>query len=138
MTSSSEVDTETEKILLQSSEESEFEEDDIPHRTKELFKTEDINSYRYNREVRRIILNNMDITSKLTSANYLTFSDNFQKMGGRKGKKPDPKIDAWMLVKGKRRDIFEAKAFLNRYLSIRGYLEKYRENCRVVVTELYD
>ena len=66
----------------------------ITFKTRQKFLNRDIGSCQYNREVRRIILNDMDANGKLESCYWLSFSQTYQRKGGDKYVKADPWFDA--------------------------------------------
>ena len=146
-----EVDSATEKRLLESTEESssssEIESENLviprvaasPIKESELlqfrldrnnYSFDEINSPKYWREVRTILETNMGLRDRLTSASFFIFDDHFQGKKGIKCRIPKPSFDAWCLVTGRVREGFDVKGFCLSYPNtddllrkIRGYLE---------------
>ena len=131
------IDSDTEARLLAS------EEDENPlsvekrflrmDRCIKSFNFADINTSDYNKEVCRLIYTGFDNRSKLTSGHYLTFVDNFDRIGGKDCRRPQPRIDAWCLVWGKFREAFQVKKFLEEYPEVEGKLEEIRRRIDIIV-----
>ena len=136
---SSEVDSETERLLLASSEDEEEEEPLLTiaeliqeEPSTETFSFKEINSERYWKEVRRLLFNRMG-SKHLSSAHYHTFSDNFASKGGIDCRNPKPSFDAWCLVIGKCRRVFDLAGFLKKSPSVDKQLEGVRKYLNVIV-----
>lgn len=143
---SSEVDSETERMLLESSEDEKEQgeeesakgeppltiEELIEEESTETFRFEEINSARYWKEVRRLLFNRMG-SKHLSPAHYHTFSDNFASKGGIECRSPKPSFDAWCLVTGKCRRAFDFPAFIAKYPSVEKQLEGIRAYLNVIV-----
>ena len=138
---SSEVDSETERMLLESSDEEEqlpkgesplTIEELIEEESTETFRYVDINTSRYWKEVRRLLFNRMG-SKHLSPAHFHTFSDNFARKGGIDCRSPKPTFDAWCLVIGKCRREFDLSGFMEKYPSVENQLEGIRKYLNVIV-----
>ena len=76
----SEIDEEMEKELLKTSE-SELSGSDLERKTANVFASSEINSVRYWREVRRILVKNMDTDRPLSTLHWASHQRRYEKMG---------------------------------------------------------
>ncbi|XP_066924434.1 uncharacterized protein [Clytia hemisphaerica] len=150
----SEIDSATEKRLLESTDLSETEGEASykqmatpklaasPLRKEEIlrfklgktrYKFDDLNSYEYWREVRTVLATNMGRRERLTGHYYLNFDDHFEPKGGVKCRIPKPEFDAWCLVKGKVREGFDIKGFCLCYPNIEEELKRLRTLMTIIV-----
>ena len=102
---------------------------DIMLSCKKTFSVTDINSEDYMKEVKRIILNRMDV--KLSKIQYAAFCARYRKNGGKKYRKPDANYDAWMCIRGESRDIFDIQKLINKFPSIKPVIYRIRTICDV-------
>ena len=137
----SEIDTETERRLLASSND-ERSISESPLTTRDLcspgeekkFCFDDINRRPYCRAVRLLLFTNIGCDT-LTAAHFHTFVNNFERKGGVSCRIPDPKFDAWCLVTGKTRDAFSSKKFLMLYPSVADQIIVIRQKLHITVNK---
>lgn len=106
-------------------------ETSVPPRN--IYRCSDVNTPAYFKEVRRILNNNMDaMFGRVSGLNYLTFMNKYSKRKPAESSKiPDPKIDAWLCVAGRRRDVFNLTQFIKTYPSIKDRITELREICQI-------
>lgn len=141
VTSSSDIDTETEERLLKTSSSEEEAESPLDiaslyEKDTTKFTVRDINTKKYWKEVRRIIYNKMDV-NHLDDVYFLNFPLKFERNGGNSCKRPDPSFDAWSLVTGRCRDIFNHNDFFKMYPSLKDQIKYIRKECRMRITDKY-
>ena len=139
----SEIDSETERLLLETDE----DEVDVitsnkmripmkflaTNNCKRTFNFDEINSIEYWEEVCRLICTRFDCGANLTLEEYLTFEQNIETHGGMKRKTPSPSIDAWFLVGGKVREGFNVQKFFKKYQFIENQLEFVRKELGIII-----
>ena len=77
-----------------------------------------INTDPYLREVRKALYSNMFGQTQITITQYNAFCDRFNREGGIFNKRiSEPKYDAWCLIRGMSRNIFNYKKFFAKYPS---------------------
>jgi len=93
----------------------------------------DINSKGYFKEVRRIICNEMDaFGGRVSGLHYLSFTNKYTKRRPIGSSiVPDPKIDAWLCVAGRRRDLFNVDKFVKMYPSVKQKICEIRTLCNI-------
>ena len=119
-----EIDDETERHLLQSSE-SELSEGELARESAGSFSMTEINSVQYWRVVKRILVKKMQTTKPVCGIDYLAHCQRYDKWG-KTSRRPNPMYDAWMCVRGESRHCFNRKGFLARYPSVRGHIREIR------------
>ena len=112
------------------STEDELDDDDIRMPEKKRFKKEDINSKDYFTEVKRIILNNLDMTG-LSPIHVLSFDAKYRKEMKGEYLSPNPAFDAWMCVIGKSRPQFDVLEFKKKNPSVTDQISEIRKILRV-------
>ena len=95
------------------------------------FKSEDINSKEYYKEVKRIIFNNMDLCGSLSKLGVLNFHTNYRKELKGKYDRADPLFDAWMTITGKQRPEFDVQIFKQNNSSVSEKIDETRAKCGV-------
>ena len=75
------------------------------------FKSEDINSKEYFKEVKRIIFNNMDLCGSLSRLSVLSFNTKYRKELKRNYDRVDPLFYVWLTITGKQRPEFDVQMF---------------------------
>ena len=95
------------------------------------FKCEDINSKEYFKEVKRIILNDMDSYGSLSKLSVLNFHNKYRKELKRNYDRADPLFDAWMTITGKQRPEFDVQMFKQNKASVSGKIDEIRAKCGV-------
>ena len=98
------------------------------------FRNEDINSKLYFKEVRRIIMNDMD-AKPLRWSHWLSFQRKMEEKGGVAYRKADPFYDAWMCARGECRLVFDRKKLLVNYPSLRQKINEIRDTCNVRIAD---
>ena len=130
------------------------EQDDVSHNQQLDADDEEISSYdlRYYSPPDGWVLNNnvyLDKVACLIKNNFLTtiqkgdlhtFTERRSRAEKKRTKqerefwtKPDPAIDAWMLVTGRKRDIFNMSSFVQRHRDIVPDLQRLRKVVNVVI-----
>ena len=95
------------------------------------FKCEDINSKEYFKEVKRIILNNMDLCGSLSKLSVLNFHTKYRKELKGKYDRADPLFDGWMTFTGKQRPEFDVQIFKQNNPSMSEKVDEIRAKCGV-------
>ena len=95
------------------------------------FKCEDINSKEYFKEVKRIILNDMDSYGSLSKLSVLNFHNKYRKELRRNYDRADPLFDAWMTITGKQRPEFDVQMFKQNNPSVSEKVDEIRAKCGV-------
>jgi len=108
----------------------ESEVDDCNNMPQKL-SVETLNTVPYMREVRRIIANYMDQGKDLRCENITNFQLKFDRVGGITYKRADPSFDAWMCVRGKKRNVFQPELLVQRYPSLIETTKDMRKICNV-------
>jgi len=108
----------------------ESEVDDCNNMPQKL-SVETLNTVPYMREVRRIIANYMDQGKDLRCENITNFQLKFDRVGGITYKRADPSFDAWMCVRGKKRNVFQPELLVQRYPSLIETTKDIRKICNV-------
>ena len=134
--SSSDVDAETERQLLRESE-SELSETELARESCGSFSVCEINSVKYWRVVKRILVKRMQTSTPLSGRHYLSHCQMYDKWG-KKVRRPAPEYDAWMCVRGESREVFDVKGFLKRYPSVHAYILDIRKSCKLSFKNKYD
>ena len=98
-----------EKELLKTSE-SELSGSDLERKTANVFASSEINSVRYWREVRRILVKNMDTDRPLSTLHWASHQRRYEKWG-KSIKRPCPMYDAWMCVRGRQETLLTCHCF---------------------------
>lgn len=106
-------------------EESEIE--DIREKLNMKYDTKKINTKVYFREVKRILLNDMDTIGPVGKVHVFSFYNKFDRVKGNSYKLWDPSFDAWMCLRGDERECFDTKAFIKMYPSVKGKIKDLRE-----------
>lgn len=107
------------------------------NRTKEKeFASCQINSDDYMREVRRALFTNIFSEDKICFRRYNAFCRRYEREGGARNKEcAQPKFDAWCLVRGMSRYVFNFKRFFARYPACYEQVKRLRKLIDVVVTD---
>ena len=128
--------SETENLLLASSseEESPLKMSDLVkgRSAEEKFTFAQINTKPYWKSVLLLLFTDLGCDT-LTPAHYHTFVNNFERKGGVECRLPDPSFDAWCLVTGTPRNVFDTYAFLKCYPSTASQLEVVRKRLDIIV-----
>ena len=125
------LNTDEENELLKTSDdelrESPIHVEDLYTKCKTVFKTSDINTSLYWKEVRRILFAKMETKDKLSGIYWTSFQVTFDRKKGKSSTWPAPKYDAICLLLGKPRTLFDNEGFMKKYPSVKQqilYLRK--------------
>lgn len=126
------VDISDEEADVQSDLDS--DEYDVRHPEKKRWKPNDFHEKQYYKEVYRVIVNQMDVGSRLHKLHSLNFVRKYDKeLKNKNYVKPDAFFDAWMCVMGKRRKEFNPRQLIIYYPGVVDRIQRIREICHVSV-----
>ena len=109
------------------------------NRTAEkVFDISHINTDGYLREVRRALFTHMFSNQRVDDGRYLAFCARYRREGGIHNKvTAQPKFDAWCLVRGCSRNIFNYKRFFARYPSCYEQIKRLRGLLGIIVDDRF-
>lgn len=110
--------------------------EDFVLNTVDIFTRCETNIDKYYREVRRCLYVNMGESERPTLGIYNAFCRRYAREGGMYNKENcRPKFDAWCLVRGTSRIVFNHKRFFERYPSAKKQINLIRGNLKINVKD---
>lgn len=95
---------------------------------EKIFQGFQINTDDYFREVRRALFTHMFSEEPICNSKYLAFCRRYERANGMFNRDvAEPKFDAWALIRGTSRIIFDYKRFFIRYPTCRDQVRYLRE-----------
>ena len=95
-----------------------------------------MNTDNYFREVRRALCCQMFGDERITIGQYVAFCRRWEREGGQSNTtNSQPKFDAWSLIRGTSRHIFNHGKFFARYPTMRDQVFLLRESLDIVVKD---
>ena len=113
---------------MESCEEESSTEDELKPPRKR-FRSDEINTKEYFKEVKRLISRDMDLCGGLQKKSVLGFHNRYHKELKNDYENADPYFDGWMMLIGKQREVFDAELFLRTYPSVKKRIQKIRDRC---------
>ena len=108
--------------------------DDEFNPPQKRFRSDEINTKAYYKEVKRLISRDLDFSDGLHEKSVLGFSNRYHKeLKNDAYSRPDPYYDGWMMLIGKQRDAFDAELFLKTYPCVKKKIQNIRERCSFAV-----
>ena len=108
----------------------------LTRKGERTFHASEINTDNYFREVRRALCCQMFGEERITEAQYVAFCRRWEREGGMFNKEnSQPKFDAWSLVRGTSRIIFNYGRFFARYPTMRDQVILLRKSLDIVVKD---
>ena len=100
------------------------------------FHISSVNCDAYFREVRRALFTHMFSTEKVSLGRYLAFCKRYKNEGGIYNKVcGQPKFDAWCLVRGCSRNVFNHKRFFTKYPACYEQIKRLRGLLDIVIDD---
>lgn len=97
-----------------------------------------MNTDNYFREVRRALYSQMFSNEKICVGRYMAFCTRYKREGSIHNKTTaEPKFDAWCLVRGCSRNVFNYKKFFTRYPACYEQIKSMRKLLDVVVDDKF-
>ena len=94
---------------------------ELVEKSKKIFSIKDINSEDFFKEVRRLIMNQLD--GSITPEHFHSFCRTYERNGGIKSTWSHPKFDAICLILGRSRSLFDKEKFYKLYPSTKGQID---------------
>ena len=104
---------------------------------QKTFQPNQVNTHEYYREVRRALFTHMFSNEKVSVGRYLAFCSRYHREGGIRNREcSQPRFDAWCLVRGCSRNLFNHKKFFTRYPSCYEQIKQLRKLLDIVVEDI--